>query len=105
MLIQLNADNNLKLKEEYASKLNEILEGELDRYEEFLTRIEVHLAYENSHKSSSDDKKCTLEARLKGRQPIAVSATGDTYDIAVSAAIDKLRAALDTITGKIKEHQ
>jgi len=104
MNIQLNTDNNLTLKEEYADKLNAILNNEFDRFSEFLTRIEVHLSDENGHKKSSDDKKCMLEARLKGRQPAAVSAFGNTYDMAVSGAINKLKASLDTITGKIKQH-
>lgn len=104
MNIQLNTDNNLTLKNEYADKLQSILNKEFDRFSEFLTRIEVHFADENSHKKSTGDKKCTLEARLKGRQPVAVSAFGDSYDIAVSGAVHKLKASLDTITGKIKQH-
>lgn len=104
MNIQLNTDNNLTVRDEYADKLNEILNKEFGRFDEFLTRIEVHLSDENSHKKSSDDKKCMLEARLKGRQPVAVSAFGDTYDKAVAGAVNKLKASLDTITGKIKQH-
>ena len=101
MTIQLNADHNLTISKEYSQKLTGILSEELDRYSENLTRLEVHLSDENSHKDSKNDKRCLLEARLKGRQPVAVSDTGDTYDFAVDGAVDKLKAMLDTILGRI----
>ena len=103
MTIQLNAGNNLKISEEYAQKLTGILSGEFDRYDDHLTRLEVHLSDENSHKETPNDKKCLLEARLKNRQPVAVSSTGDTYDQAFDDAIDKLQAMLDTIVGRMME--
>jgi len=43
-----------------------------------------------------------LEARLEGRQPIAVSAQEDTIEKAVSAAIEKAKAALDSFLGKLQ---
>jgi len=101
MTIQLNAGNNLSISEEYSQKLTGILSAELDRFSENLTRLEVHLSDENSHKDSKNDKKCLLEARLKGRQPVAVTDNGDNYDLAVDGAIDKLKAMLDTILGRI----
>lgn len=101
MTIQLNADNNLTIGEEYSQKLSGILSAELDRYSENITRLEAHLSDENSHKDSKNDKKCLLEAKLKGRQPIAVSDTGDNYDQAFDGAIDKLKAMLDTILGRM----
>jgi len=101
MTIQLNADNNLKINKDYAKKLNAIIDDSFKRYSEYLTRIEVHFSDENSHKTSSNDKKCVLEAKLKGREPIAVSDFGDTYDLAFDSAIDKMKASLDTILGKM----
>ena len=55
-------------------------------------------------KDSKNDKKCLLEARLKGRQPIAVSDTGDTYDYALGGAVDKLKSMLSTIAGRMAEN-
>jgi hypothetical protein len=46
-----------------------------------------------------------IEARLEGRQPIAVTNQADTHDQAVSGAIDKLAACLDTIINKLSNHQ
>ena len=64
----------------------------------------VHLSDENNSKEGINDKKCLLEARLEGRQPIAVTALGNTYDLAVNGATDKLKSSLDTIVGKMRSN-
>jgi hypothetical protein len=44
-----------------------------DRYSEHITRIEVKFSDEkNSDRDSENDKRCVLEARLKGLQPLVV---------------------------------
>lgn len=104
MTIQINTDKNLNVHEAFETKLDDLLSAELSRFDEHITRLEVHLSDENGNKESQDDKKCLLEARLKGRQPVVVSATANTYDQAVSGAIDKLKASLDTIIGRLRNH-
>lgn len=104
MIIQLNADRSLSISEEYADKLKGVLTKELDRFADLLTRVELHFADENATRKTKDDKKCTLEAKLKNKQPVAVSDYGDTYDNAVTGAVHKLKAALDTIVGKMRVH-
>ena len=66
--------------------------------------LEVHLSDENGSKDGIHDKKCLLEARLEGRQPIAVTALASTYELAVNSAIDKLKASLNTILGRLTDH-
>ena len=104
MTIQINTDNNLDVHETYQSQLKDLLSEELSRFDEHITRLEVHLSDENGSKESEDDKKCMIEARLKGRQPIAVSDIANTYDQAVNGAIDKLKTSLDTILGRLRNH-
>lgn len=104
MIIQFNADKNLHISEAYAQKMKDILIKELDRFADLLTRIEIHLTDENSSRKTKDDKRCTLEAKLKTKNPLAVSGMGDTYDNAVTGAIHKLQAALDHAVGKMKSH-
>jgi hypothetical protein len=45
-----------------------------------------------------------MEARLEGRQPIAVTNQADTLDQAVDGAADKLTHLIDHTLGKLK-HQ
>lgn len=104
MTIQINTDKNVSVDETYGNQLEALLTEELSRFDEYITRLEVHLSDENGNKESQDDKKCLLEARLKGRQPIAVSALANTYDQAVNGAIDKLKASLDTIIGRLQNY-
>lgn len=104
MTIQINTDKNLAVHETYHQQLEGLLTDKLGRFSDHITRLEVHLSDENGAKESLEDKKCLIEARLKGRQPIAVSSLGNTYDHCVSGAILKLKAALDTIMGKLGTH-
>lgn len=104
MMIQFNTDNNVSISEEYAAKLKDLLTKDLGRFSDTLTRIELHFKDENAGKEAKEDKKCTLEARIKGKQPIVVSANGNTYDDATIKATIKLKAALDKTIGKMKTH-
>lgn len=104
MIIQINAGKNLNVNKEYSSQLDSLLTEELSRYSEHITRLELHLSDQDGTKESLCDKKCILEVRLEGRQPIAVSATSNTYDQAVDSAIDKIKASLNTIIGKLRDH-
>jgi len=71
------------------------VESAVGRFAERLTRIEAHLHDDNSAaKAGSRDKRCTLEARPAGMQPISVEdETDDIYE-AVRSAATKLKRAL-----------
>lgn len=104
MKIQFNTDKTIsgdKKQEEYFTTL---IADDLKRYESHLSRIEVHLSDENGKKEGFNDMQCLLEARMEGRQPIAVTCQADTVERAVSGAIDKLKAALNTIIGRQSNH-
>ena len=104
MTIQLNTDKNISGNEKLESYLNSLIEEELSRFSDHITRIEVHLADENSHKKGENDKRCMLEARLENRQPIAVTSHANTVEQAVSDAIDKLKTSIKTIDDRLKNH-
>lgn len=61
-----------------------------------VTRLEVHLSDQNGGKSGQRDKRCVMEARLEGRQPIAASDDATTLDQAVRGAADKLARLIDS---------
>ena len=82
---------------------NEI-KNELAIFNEIVTRIEVHVSDENGNKSTPNDKKCVIEARVEKKQPIAVTATADSPEKAFYEALEKLQRVLDTTLDKIKEH-
>lgn len=104
MTIQLNTGKNLNIPESFSEKLEGLLTEELSRVSEHITRLEVHLSDENGIKDGQNDKRCMIEARLEGRQPIAVTADADTHEQSVAEAIDKLKNSLDTILGRLRNH-
>lgn len=104
MKIQFNTDKTIsgdERNEQYFS--SEISEG-LKRFESYITRIEVHLSDQNGKKEGTKDKECVLEARMEGKQPIAVTCKADTVENSITGAIDKMKASLETILGKMQNH-
>ena len=82
----------------------ETLEDSLSRFNEQIMRVEVHLSDENAHKEGGDDKRCLLEARLKGLKPVVVTHQAENIDLALSGAIDKLIKSLESTIGKLRNH-
>ncbi|MDP1622675.1 MAG: HPF/RaiA family ribosome-associated protein [Bacteroidales bacterium] len=104
MKIQFNTDKTINGDEKHQTVFTSQIAEELKRYQSHITRIEVHLSDENGKKEGMNDIRCLLEARLEGRQPIAVSCQDDTVELAVSGAIDKLQTALETILERTSNH-
>ena len=105
MLVRLTTDNHIRGRETLTRDVETNVESKLRRFTPQLTRVEVHLADENSHKGGDSDKTCTLEARLAGLQPVAATASGDNLDHALDGALDKLVALLDHKLGRLGERK
>ncbi|MCC7298593.1 MAG: HPF/RaiA family ribosome-associated protein [Bacteroidia bacterium] len=105
MKIQLNTDKTVKGGERHQEYFTSEISEKLKIYESHITRIEVHFADENGAKEGINDVLCTLEARIEGRQPIAVSNKADNMELALSGALHKLKSALEKIMGRIKKHE
>ena len=90
MLIQINTDNNIQGDVGKINHFSSILESTLGRFNQHITRIEVHLSDENSKKEGTSDKKCMLEVRVKGLQPIAVTHKAESLDFAVNGAAENV---------------
>ncbi|MDQ3050280.1 MAG: HPF/RaiA family ribosome-associated protein [Bacteroidota bacterium] len=104
MQILINTDNNISGTEEMREPLKASIENAFDRFSDHLTRIEVKISDENGDKSSDNDKRCVLEVRLKGMQPIVVTSSGDSIENAVNEAIDKMKTSLDTVMGRLRNY-
>ena len=103
MQIQVNTDNNITGREDVVRLVNSSVEGAVGRFADRITRVEAHLSDTNSHKSKGDDKRCLLEARLAGLQPLVVSLEAATIEIAVTAAADKLQRAIENKMGRLQD--
>ena len=104
MQIQVNTGSGIDNSDALQRWASEHLNETLDRFRQDITRIEVQLNDENSGKSGNADKRCMMEARLAGHQPIAVNHHADTQDEAFRGAARKLLNALDHSLGKLRDH-
>ena len=104
MQIQFNTDRNIHVDEALSAEVNRTVEGALSRFSDQITRVEVHLSDENSDKKArgADDMRCLMEARLEGRQPIAVTHSAATSSQAVEGAADKLTHLIDSTLGRLR---
>ncbi|UJF30239.1 HPF/RaiA family ribosome-associated protein [Kaistella sp. 97-N-M2] len=104
MEILINTDNNITGTAEMIAYFKTSIAEDFDRFSEHLTRIEVKISDENGDKSTGNDKRCVFEGRIKGMQPTVVTAYAPTVEKAVKEASDKLKTALDTVMGRLRNH-
>ena len=100
MQVQVHTDNHVNGSSGLQAHVESVLEGALGRFGHRITRVEVHIGDENSHKGGDHDKRCSMEARLGGLAPVAVTGQGGTVDIAINAAVDKLVKTLNRTVDK-----
>ena len=100
MQIQINTDHNIQSSEALEAWAKGVVESALVRARDHITRVEIHLSDENSHKSGQNDKRCMMEARLEGRHPIAVTEHAASIDLAVNGAAGKLARMIESVDGR-----
>jgi ribosome-associated translation inhibitor RaiA len=105
MQIQVNTDHNIECHEALVTQVRTVVESTLSRFSDHITRVEVHLSDENGHKSGQNDKRCMMEARLEGRQPIAVTHEAATLEQAVDGASHKLARLIESTVGRLHEQK
>ena len=102
MIIQVNTDSNIDGNRQLVQQIETVVESSLERYGQKITRVEVHLSDENSDKKfGTKDKRCLLEVRLAGLQPLTVTDEAATLEQAVDGAVGKLARAIDSTLGKL----
>lgn len=105
MQIHVNTDHNIEGHEALATHVNEVIKSTLSRVNDHITRVEVHLSDENGQKSSKDDKRCVMEARLEGRHPLAVTHQAESLHQAIDGAVRKLIKSVDNTLGRLHDQK
>lgn len=105
MQIQVNTDHNIEGREALAVHVTDVVKSTLSRVSGYITRVEVHLGDEIGHKSGKDDKRCVMEARLEGRQPLAATHHADTLHQAVDGAAHKLIRVIESDIGRLHDQK
>lgn len=104
MQIMVNTDNHINGSAALNEKVHAQVENKLKRFEDHLSRIEVHFNDENAHKGGGLDKRCQIEARPKGQDPVSASHNGDNLEQALDGAMKKLATILERLLDRQQHH-
>ena len=107
MQVQVNPGDGIEGKETLERWASDYLTDQLARFRQDITGIEVQLKDENSGKSGPADKRCLLEARVTGHEPLVAEHRAENQDMAIRGAAQKLIKVLDSKLGKLdrREHR
>jgi len=105
MQVKVIGDNHVRGSADLANDVESSVEAALKRFGQQITRVEVHLSDENSHKRGDNDKQCTVEAHVAGLQAMAATGNGGTLNQAVALSLDKLVAQLEHKLGRLGERK
>lgn len=103
MQIHVNTDHNIEGHAELAAHVSGVVESALGRLVDHITRVEVHLSDENSHKHGPNDKRCVMEARIERHPPIAVTHHSSTLHQAIDGAAGKLTRSIESTLGRRRD--
>ncbi len=103
MQVLVNTGSDVEGSNDLTEQVRGVVEDNLGRFSDRITRVEVHLNDENSAKGGSDDKRCMMEARLSGLDPTAVTSHSGSVREAINSAADKLERAIDSRLGRIRD--
>ena len=103
MIVQLNTDKHISGTENLENFVAEKVNHTLRHYSDHVTRVEVHLSDQNGDKGGADDILCKVEARVEGMQPIITESKSDAKEKALTEALNKMKAALSTVIGKMRQ--
>ncbi|MXP29759.1 HPF/RaiA family ribosome-associated protein [Porphyrobacter algicida] len=104
MQVQFNSDSSVMGTENVAERIEAAVRTKLARFEERLTRLEIHVRDENGPKHGADDKACMIEARPRGGRPIGVTEHASKVDDAARKAAHTLAQRLERFFGKESRH-
>ena len=105
MHIQFNSDSSVMGTANVAERIEAQVRERLARFEDRLTRLEVHVRDDNGPKGGADDKACTIEARPRSGRAIGVTEHAATVDDAARLAAATLAQRLDRHFGRGERHQ
>lgn len=105
MQVQFNTNESVDGHEALRSHAEDVVRRTLGRFGEQITRVEVHVSDVNGSRAGDNDKRCLMEARLAGRDPIAVTELAGSVHQALDGAAQKLKRSVDSAIGKLSDRR
>lgn len=104
MQVLVRHDNTISGGEEFSAEVTAIVEAAFERFRGRITRSEIHFVDENGPKGGDDDIRCTIEVRVEGRPPTAVTHHASSRDLALDGATEKMVRMLEHQLDKQRDH-
>jgi hypothetical protein len=99
MLFQFNSDNYVHGDTTTETRVQSLVEARLRYVQHRLSRVEVHIGEINGPRGGVD-KRCAVELRPNGLDPITATDTADTIEQAAAGAADKALIAFQRVIGR-----
>jgi ribosome-associated translation inhibitor RaiA len=103
MQIRVDVDDHIDGSEELMVRVEGVVEGSLDRFQEQISRVDVHLSQRIPHRHGERDMCCRMEAHAAGLKLVAVIHEAQTLTEAIHAASAKLERAVRLALAKAKD--
>lgn len=103
MQIQINTGESVEGREALFRHTEAVVKDALGRFSDHVTRVEIHLSDVNGQKVGDKDKRVLMEARIAGRQPIAVTDQAGSLHQAIDGATQKMKRSLDGAFAKLAD--
>ena len=103
MQIRVDVDDHIDGSEELMVRVEGVVEGSLERFQEQVSRVDVHLSQRIPHRPGERDMCCRMEAHADGLKVISVLHEALTLTEAIHAASAKLERAVYLALVKAKE--
>ncbi len=100
MRVQVNSDKTVDVNDGLKAAVKTHLTKSFERYGGRITRVEVHLSDMNGNRGGDMDKRCLMEVRPAGMDPVAVTNNGASVDDAWKGATRKMVRKLTTLFAK-----
>lgn len=104
MDIKINTDNRIDGHQRFIDNYTMELQKSMARFDNYVTTFEVYFSDENGDKSTPDDKKCVIEARVKHKNPERVSHNASEIHQSFEGAVKKMRTVLDKVVDMQQAH-
>ena len=100
MQLLVETDKNIALTDDLRARLERKLQSAAGQHQDQITRIQVFLTDVNNEKGGINDKRCVIEARPAGLEPIAVNHHASTVELAIDGAVARLGSLLESRFGR-----
>lgn len=101
MQIIVELDDHIAMTPEVEQKVDAAVRSAVGHYAARITRVQVHLSDVNAAKGGVDDKRCVLEARPAGLDPVAANHHASTIELAIEGAAKRLASVLESTFGRL----